>query len=156
MLLIPLGHADTTVRRSPVVTYALLVAFLGGALVAEAVHDRSRRRSEARQTLAAAQTLIAEHPAVRIPALVAQYLPLSFLAATADWRGAPSADAPRDLARHQARLDALNFTLRQTLDALPERQLGFVPGRPTERRCSRRSSSTSDGSICWATRFSCS
>jgi membrane associated rhomboid family serine protease len=131
MLLIPVGHLGSTIRRRPWMTYGLIAAYVVMALVAEVFYGRSDAENRRLAALSRARHHIAQHSYVTISPLMQRHLPPEFLADIGPLRTAPTTQSAEEIAWRQAELDELDADLDAALRARPDRRLGFVPAVPT-------------------------
>jgi membrane associated rhomboid family serine protease len=139
-VILPIGHADSAVRRQPWVTYALmaicvvtLLATHGGVAECEA------RLASAQERLVAALDAWAERPYLVVQPRALEALPpelaAGYRALAASAETAPASLAPFELAAEQSELDAQVLGALGDLQAAerahPYRAHGLVPNAPT-------------------------
>lgn len=135
MLLIPIAQEESTVRRLPYVSLALIalnaVFFTLSAVLFDANETLARVRIIGRQIT----EHLAARPYLQVPQEVAPFLEDEFLEALRDARASMPGEPPPSLREaDQARLDELGREMAAALDQLPARRFGYVPARPDVAR----------------------
>jgi membrane associated rhomboid family serine protease len=140
VIILPIGHDDSAVRRQPWVTYALMgVCFLALLATNGAVNEAETRTAAAQERLVAALDAWSEHPYLGLPPAALKQLPAG-MAAHYETLSASSPSPPEgasqvELAAEQAELDAqLSGALAELAAANsshPYRVHGLIPGAIT-------------------------
>ncbi|MFA6955715.1 MAG: rhomboid family intramembrane serine protease [Thermoanaerobaculia bacterium] len=134
MLLIPIGRDETIVRRTPMVSYAIIALNVAAYVLLNLVLG-SAHFSVMEKKYGELIAYMQEHPYLIPPEAAAPYLPkgaAGYMAGArkdAEQNGSlPNRSVER---AEQQRLDELAAELARLVDTMPERRFGFTPGKPS-------------------------
>ncbi len=127
MLLFPLGHSETTVRRHPWVSWTLIAACVAIHLYLALTGMGDRSQVVSLVTRAAEMALT--RPYLEIPEPLAPVCDEACAEDRSQRRARMAWPAPDQVAREQEELDALVAEAWQLRDDLPSRRWGFVPAQ---------------------------
>ncbi len=135
MLILPIGQADSEVRRQPWVSYALiainvcLFLMINGSWAARSSAQRAELRAKAREVF----VYLVEHPQLETPETLRRIGGRTFEEALAEARAASPPGDPPDASvidRERTELDALVAELVAIRARNPLFRLGFTPNEP--------------------------